>query len=186
MLSLFLIFLQIGTFTLGGGLSMLGMIERELVKKRHWIEEQEFWDFVALIQVIPGVFAVNLALYFGYKLRGWRGAAIAALGAVLPSILIIILIAAFFNNIRDNEIVIAIFKGIRPAVVALIAYSAIKLWKSMKRTVLNLLIPLAALALILFLKISPVYLIIIAIAGGISYGIITMKIISKSQKSRKP
>ncbi|MDR1112517.1 MAG: chromate transporter [Bacteroidales bacterium] len=186
MLSLFLIFLQIGTFTLGGGLSMLGMIERELVKKRHWIEEQEFWDFVALIQVIPGVFAVNLALYFGYKLKGWRGAAISALGAVLPSILIIILVAAFFNNIRDNEIVIAIFKGVRPAVVALIAYSAIKLWKSMKRSALNLLIPLVSLALILFLKISPVYLVIFAIAGGISYGIIIMKTVSKSQKPRKP
>jgi chromate transporter len=182
MIRLFLIFLQIGTFTLGGGLAMLGMIERELVKKRQWIEEKEFWDFVALIQVIPGVFAVNLALYFGYKLKGWRGAAVAALGAVLPSIVIIIFVAAFFINIRDNEIVFAVFKGIRPAVVALIAYSAVKLWKSMKRTAFNIIIPLVVLALILFLKISPIYLIILAILAGVAYGISTTKTISKSQK----
>jgi len=183
MLKLFLIFLQIGTFTLGGGLAMLGLIENELVKKRHWIGEDDFWNFAAFIQTLPGVLAVNLALYFGYKLKGWRGAIIAALGAILPSIIIIILIAAFFGNIRDYDMVEAVFKGIRPAIVALIVYSATKVLKNVKRSVLNVCVFWGTCVLILFFKISPVFLIVIATVAAVMYGIISIKRTSKSQKS---
>lgn len=118
---LFIIFFRIGAFTLGGGYAMLTMVERDIVTKRKYIEKEEFWDLIAILQSLPGVFAVNTALYVGYKLRGRWGAFWASLGAVLPSFIAIILIAMCFTEIKDNEFVERLFKGIRPCVVALIA-----------------------------------------------------------------
>ena len=104
-IQLFFTFMRIGAFTLGGGYAMLDMIESAVVNKRRWINKDEFWDMITVVQMLPGVFAVNTALYTGYKIKGVQGAAAACLGAVIPSFVIILLIAAFFLDYKSNPVV---------------------------------------------------------------------------------
>ena len=127
---LFWTYIKIGTFTIGGGYAMLPLIEREVVDKHHWIDGQEFLDMIALAQAAPGLIAVNSAIFIGWKIYGWRGIVATVLGAVLPSFLIILLIAMVFRDIREYPMVEAIFKGVRPAVVALIAATVIRMLKN--------------------------------------------------------
>lgn len=120
-LQLLLTYVKIGTFTLGGGYAMLPLIKREVVDNNHWIDEEEFLNMIALAQAAPGLIAVNSAIFIGWRCGGWRGVIGAVLGAVLPSFLIILIIALLFSEWKDHPAVEAVFKGIRPAVVALIA-----------------------------------------------------------------
>lgn len=129
LLRLFWTYLKIGTFTIGGGYVMLAYIQREVVDKNHWIDEQEFLNMIALAQAAPGLIAVNSAFFIGHRIAGWKGAGAAILGAVLPSIVIILLIAVFFTQYKQLPAVEAIFKGIRPAVVALITATVVRLAK---------------------------------------------------------
>ena len=141
-------FFRIGLFTLGGGYAMIPLIEEEVVNKRKWIDREAFLDLLAVAQTIPGVFAVNMSINIGYRLRKTRGALTCALGCVLPSFLIILAIALFFHSFRDNKTMEAIFKGIRPAVVALIAAPCIKLARSARITLSNVWLPVGAALLI--------------------------------------
>ena len=117
-------------FTLGGGYAMIPIIEAEVVDKNKWIEKEEFLDLIAIAQSCPGVFAVNVSIFIGYKMRKLRGALCTCIGTALPSFLIILLIAMFFHQFQDNSVVAAAFRGIRPAVVALIAAPTFNLAKS--------------------------------------------------------
>lgn len=166
----FLTFAKIGSFTLGGGYAMLPLIEKEVVEKKKWINSQEFLDLVAVAQSAPGVFAVNISIFIGYKMKKIPGAICVTLGSILPSFLIILLIALFFTQFKDNPIVEKIFKGIRPAVVALIAAPTFKLAKDAKISRFNIWIPVVSALLIWQLGISPVYIIILAGLGGYLYG----------------
>ena len=121
-LELFTTFFKIGAFTFGGGWAMISIIEREIVDKHHWIEKDEFLDLLAIAQSLPGILAVNIASSVGDRIKGGKGSIIAALGTILPSFLIILLIAIFLtpDMIKNNRVISSIFMGIRPAVVALI------------------------------------------------------------------
>lgn len=163
-------FFRIGLFTLGGGYAMIPLIEEEVVNKRKWIDLEAFLDLLAVAQTIPGVFAVNMSINIGYRLRKTRGAVTCALGCVLPSFLIILAIALFFHSFRDNKTMEAIFKGIRPAVVALIAAPCIKLARSARITLSNVWLPVGAALLIWLLGVSPVYIILAVGIGGYMYG----------------
>ena len=163
-------FFRIGLFTLGGGYAMIPLIEEEVVNKRKWIDREAFLDLLAVAQTIPGVFAVNMSINIGYRLRKTRGAVTCALGCVLPSFLIILAIALFFHSFRDNKTIEAIFKGIRPAVVALIAAPCIKLARSARITLSNVWLPVGAALLIWLLGVSPVYIILAVGIGGYMYG----------------
>lgn len=163
-------FFRIGLFTLGGGYAMIPLIEEEVVNKRKWIDREAFLDLLAVAQTIPGVFAVNMSINIGYRLRKTRGAVTCALGCVLPSFLIILAIALFFHSFRDNKTMEAIFKGIRPAVVALIAAPCIKLARSARITLSNVWLPVGATLLIWLLGVSPVYIILAVGIGGYMYG----------------
>lgn len=120
--NLFLTFAKIGAFTFGGGWAMISIIEREVVEKHRWLEKEEFLDLLAVAQSMPGILAVNISVVVGDKLRGLSGAVAAALGTITPSFLIILAIAVFLTPeaITSNPTLTAIFKGIRPVVVALI------------------------------------------------------------------
>lgn len=120
--NLFSTFAKIGAFTFGGGWAMISIIEREIVVKHQWIDRQEFLDLLAVAQSMPGILAVNISVVVGDKLRGLKGSIASAIGTILPSFLIILLIAIFLTPemITSNPTLTAIFKGIRPAVVALI------------------------------------------------------------------
>lgn len=163
-------FFRIGLFTLGGGYAMIPLIEEEVVNKRKWIDREAFLDLLAVAQTIPGVFAVNMSINIGYRMRKTRGAVTCALGCVLPSFLIILAIALFFHSFRDNKTMEAIFKGIRPAVVALIAAPCIKLARSARITLSNVWLPVGAALLIWLLGVSPVYIILAVGIGGYMYG----------------
>lgn len=163
-------FFKIGLFTLGGGYAMIPIIEAEVVDKRKWITKEEFVDTVAIAQTCPGVFAINLSTFIGYKLRRTPGAVFTSLGTALPSFLIILMIAMFFHQFEDNPVVAAMFRGIRPAVVALIAAPTFKMAKSAKIGWTNCWIPIVSALAIWALGVSPIYIILIAALGGYVYG----------------
>lgn len=159
---LFTSFLKIGVFTFGGGYAMIPIIQREVIVARGWIREQEFLDLLTLAQSAPGPISLNTAVFVGYKMYGYRGAVTALAGVVLPSFVIMLLIAIFFAEVRHNAIIYAAFKGIRPVVVALMFAPIIGFTKGLRGWVIAVA---AAIALAIWhLGISPVYLLI---AGGI-------------------
>lgn len=166
----FSIFSRIGAFTIGGGYAMIPLIEKEIVNRKQWISKEDFIDLVAVAQSCPGVFAVNISIFIGYKLRGIRGSLVTALGTILPSFLIILLIAAFFHNFKENLIVERIFKGIRPAVVALIAAPVFSMAKSARINRRTLWIPVVSALLIWLLEFSPIWFILLAASGGYIWG----------------
>lgn len=123
---IFGVFAKIGTFTIGGGYAMIPVIEEEL-KKRGWVDESEIEDVVVLAQSAPGLLAVNMAIFSGYKIRGLKGSIAATIGAVLPSFIIILAIAMVFTSFKENVIIQRIFQGIRPVAVALILVPAVSM-----------------------------------------------------------
>lgn len=141
---LFASFFKIGAFTFGGGWAMISIIEREIVDKFHWIERDDFLDLLAVAQSLPGILAVNIATAVGDKLHGMKGSALATLGSILPSFLIILLIAIFLtpDMIKNNVVISSIFMGIRPCVVALIVAPVITSAKAAKIGMKTFWIPL--------------------------------------------
>ena len=176
---------KIGAFTLGGGYAMIPIIEREVVERNKWIERsdknqwmdrQEFMDIMVVAQTTPGIFAVDMASHIGYKLRGVLGGIVGAVGIALPSIIAIMIIAMFFHNIKDNPWVEKFFRGVRPAVVALIAAPCFKMAKTANITWRTAWIPVVCAALIWLLGVSPIYIIIAAGLAGYLYGMLNSKL----------
>lgn len=170
-LKLFATFFKIGAFTFGGGWAMISIIEREIVDRNHWIGRDEFLDLLAVAQSLPGILAVNISVAVGDKLRGMRGAVTASLGTILPSFIIILCIAIFLTPdlIKENETLSAIFKGIRPAVVALIVAPVISSARSAHIGWRTVMIPVAV-ALLIWSKLpvvsSPILYIVLGGFGG--------------------
>ena len=167
---LFWSFFKIGTFTIGGGYAMIPLMEKELVDRRGWLSKEDFLDVLSVAQALPGIFAANMATEIGSRLRGVRGAVTAVVGNVLMPVLFILALAMFFREFRDNPVVESIFRGIRPAVVALIAAPVFKMAKVAKVSRRNFWIPLLAAVLIWAFGVSPVLVIVAAAAGGFLYG----------------
>ncbi len=168
-LTLFLTFAKIGLFTIGGGYAMIPLIKQTVVDEKHWVEEAELMDLIAVAQSCPGVFAINISIFIGHKIRRTPGALMCALGAALPSFVIILLIAMFFQHFRENEWVMRAFRGIRPAVVALIAVPVFKLARAARIHIYNVWIPIVAALAIWMLGLNPVYVILVAAIGGYTY-----------------
>jgi chromate transporter len=163
----FIVFLRIGAFTFGGALAMLPLIEREIVDNNGWMTREEFIDTIAVTQCMPGVIAVNTAIYLGYQLFGIWGTVFGALGAILPSFVIMVLAAEFFIAFRDNSIVQAVFMGVRPAIAVLIFSAAVRLGKAVDRTGHNILIALGSLISISVFGIHPILVIVAAALIGV-------------------
>ena len=160
-LQIFSCFAKIGAFTIGGGYAMIPIIQKEVVDKKKWINEEDFMDVLAISQSAPGILAVNISIFLGYRLRGVKGSIVATLGSVLPSFLMILLIAMFFTGYQDNPTVIKIFKGIRPVVVALIAVPMINMAKKAKLNIYTASLAVITTLLVAFLKVSPVYILLV-------------------------
>ena len=171
---LFCAFAKVGTFTIGGGYAMLPLVEEELVK-RGWISEADFDDLIVLAQSAPGLLAVNMAIFTGHKIRGLRGSIVSALGAVLPSLVIILLIAMFFTEFKDNAIVQRFFQGVRPAAVALIFVPALRMARSGCKSWWTWLIAIASLLGVAFLQVSPIWIILVTISVAVSVSLILQK-----------
>ena len=148
---------------------MLSLIEREIVDRKGWIDREEYLNMIALAQAAPGLIAVNSAIFIGWRIGGWRGVIATVLGAVLPSFFIILAIAMLFQDYKDYPAVEAIFKGIRPAVVALIAAPLVRMALSAKITWATALIPIVGALLIWLGGLSPVWIILVTALVTILY-----------------
>lgn len=150
LLRLFAAFFKIGAFTFGGGWAMISIIEKEVVTKNHWVEKEEFLDLLAVAQSLPGILAVNISVAVGDKIRGFKGSVAASAGTILPSFLIILAIAIFLTPeaINTNPVLTSIFKGLRPAVVALIIAPVITSARAAKISWRTIWIPVAVALLV--------------------------------------
>lgn len=168
--ALFKTFFKIGLVTFGGGYAMIPLIEAEVVEKYKWVKKEDFLDLIAISQSCPGVFAINISTFIGYKMHKTPSAIIASIAAALPSFLVILLIAMFFHQFSENRWVAAAFAGIRPAVVALIAVPTFNLAKSAKINLSNCWIPILCALAIWIMGVNPIWVIIAAAIGGYIYG----------------
>ena len=166
---LFLVFFKIGAFTFGGGYAMIPLIRNEVVNKKKWLADNEFMDMLALAQSVPGPISLNTAIFVGNKRLGFKGSLFTGAGVILPSFIVILFIAVLFTQFKDNPFIERIFKGIRPAVVALIAAPLLGLGKSAGVKLNNIWIPISVALSVWLLNLSPVYIILISIIFGILY-----------------
>jgi len=167
---IFLTFLKMGCFAFGGGYAMVPLVERELVKKRGWTNMDEVIEWYTIAQITPGIIAVNLSTFIGYKRKGIPGGILATIGFVLPGVLIIIVAALLLSNFADNAIVKHAFAGIRIAVGALILDTVIKLLKGFIKEIKTLAVYFIVL-LVLLIPIIPGLLkspVLLVLASGLA------------------
>lgn len=169
---IFVSFLKIGPVTFGGGYAMIPLIEREIVTNRKWIREEDIADIFAVSESIPGAIAINSATFVGYRVAGVKGAVAALLGVLLPTFLIVLGLCIAFLQVRDNPKIVAAFHGIRPAVVALIVYAAIKIGHTAVIDKTTLVTVVVAAAFLMVFHLHPVAV----IAGGALIGILLVKV----------
>jgi len=160
--SMFLSFLKIGAFTFGGGYAMIPLIQAEVVDNKRWITEDDFLDILVISQSFPGAIAVNTSIFIGYKIQGIRGAVLALLGTILPSFLIILLVASYFMQFRDNYYVNLVFKGIAAAVPVMVLIAVVNLSKSIKKNYTNFFIITIVVLSISYFNIHPVLVILLS------------------------
>ncbi len=185
LLEMFLIFARIGGFTFGGGYAMLPMLQREVVENKKWATQEELLDYYAIGQCTPGIIAVNVATFVGYKKKGFLGAVFSTLGVITPSVIIVGIITMFISNFQDLTVVQYAFSGIRAAVVALIASSVIKLFKKSVIDGVTGLIFIAITLLSFFTDISPIIFIVISGVIGLCYKLIRAKSVADKMKKEK-
>lgn len=184
-LSLFLTFLKLGLFSIGGGPTMLTLLQAELVEKKNWINNDELMEMTAISESTPGPIAINLATYLGYSRGGFLGALLSTLGVILPPFVIMFIISLFFQNLLEIEAVKYAFIGVKCGVVFLLCKVSITLIKNNKKDWLALLILISVTTLmvvftILAINFSAIYFILIgAVLGLLIYGLIPFK---KEQK----
>jgi len=171
---IFAVFAKIGAFTIGGGYAMIPIIQDEMAR-RGWISEEELPDIVALSQSAPGVLAVNISIFAGYRLRGIKGSIAATLGSITPSFCIILAIAMLFTSFKDNPYVVKAFKGIRPVVISLIAVPMINMARKCCKSWWAWTLAIAALLLVALLNVSPIYIILCVIVTAFGYTYIKEK-----------
>jgi len=184
--NLFLTFFKIGAFTFGGGWAMISIIEKEVVDKHRWLARKEFIDLLAVAQSLPGILAVNIAVAVGDKIRGFKGSVCSALGAILPSFIMILLIAVFLtpDMIKNDPVLSSIFKGIRPAVVALIIAPVLTSARTARIDYRTAVIPVAV-ALLIWSKwpvvSNPIIYIVLGAIGGYLYFSYIQKRVSRTE-----
>lgn len=164
LLQIFVTFFKIGVFTFGGGYAMIPLIEAEVIDRRGWIARKDFLELLTLAQSAPGPIALNTAVFVGYKMNRYAGALAAVMGVVVPSFTIILLIAMFFADVRDNVWVDAAFRGMRPAVVALIMAPIIGLARGMSAVMMA--VAAAVAVAVWYWGLSPVWLLVAGAAAG--------------------
>ena len=163
---LYLAFLKIGAFTFGGGLAMMPIMQRELIEKRGWLTDEELIDYFAIGQSTPGIIAVNVATFVGYKRLGVLGGIIGTLGVVTPSWVIIMILAGAISSVDKYPVAQKALKGINVAVAALLTSVIVKFSKKTIKSVRNAVLMLTAFALIYFFKVQSVWIIIASLVIG--------------------
>lgn len=177
LLTLLLSFLKIGVVTFGGGYAMIPLIREEIIDRKGWVKDDEFIDLLTIAQSIPGPIALNTAAFVGYRTRGYAGTLFSLAGIIIPSFVIIMIVALGFNFIRDNHYVEAAFKAMRPVVVALILAPTLSLMRGM--SVSMIAVSIALVGIMVLLKLSPLIFISSAITLAILWSFYTSKRIKR-------
>lgn len=164
LLRIFWTFFKIGVFTFGGGYAMIPLIEAEVIDRRGWIARKDFLELLTLAQSAPGPIALNTAVFVGYKMNRYAGALAAVTGVVIPSFAIILAVAVFFADVRDNEWVDAAFRGMRPAVVALIVAPVIGLARGLHAVLIA--VAAAVAVVVWYWGFSPIWLLLAGASAG--------------------
>ncbi|MCD8225670.1 MAG: chromate transporter [Clostridiales bacterium] len=175
LLDIYLIFFRMGAVTFGGGYAMLPILRREIVQNRKWMDEETIMDFYALSQGLPGIIAINVSVFIGFRQKKIQGAVAAALGMVSPCIVIISIIFFFLSSFQDNVYVKHALAAISVCVAALILDAVISMWKKGVKDFVGIIICFVMLGLNLFTDISPIIMIIVCALFGIVYKSIQRK-----------
>ncbi len=185
-MQLFWLFFKLGLFTIGGGMAMVPLLQEKVCDEKGWMTEEETVDCLAVSQGLPGVVAINMATYVGYKMKKLPGAVIATLGTIIPSFVIIILVVLFLDTIAENPYVQGALTGIRAAATGLIAFAAWKLGKQVLagKGAFEWILALTAFVIIAFFDINAVWVILGSIAVGILYSLALSKRV-KTAKTEK-
>lgn len=165
--NLYFSFAKIGTFTIGGGLAMMPMMQSELIEKRKWITDEELIDYYAVGQSTPGIVAVNVATFVGYKQMGILGGVFATLGMVTPSLVIIMILASLINSINDFPIIQKALKGINVAVAALLTSTIINFMKKTIKKFTNAIFMMISFLLVFVFKLPSFWIILFALLIGV-------------------
>ena len=174
-LDLFKVFFKIGLFTFGGGYAMIPFIQKEIVEKNGWITDEEILDMFAIAEATPGVIAVNTATFVGYKISGFFGSFFATLGVVLPSFLIILLIAYYIKDFLSIKLIAYAFKGIRAGVIVLIIGAITKFYKKNDINLFNISLLIIAFLISAFTSINTILILLCALIIGIVYKVMTKR-----------
>ena len=177
---LYLTFAKIGTFTIGGGLAMMPMMQKELIDKKHWITEEDLIDYYAVGQSTPGIVAVNVSTFVGYRQLGILGGMVATLGMITPSLVIITILAGLINSIDDYPIVQKALRGINVSVAALLTSVIVKFAKKTIKNAFHVIMMLIAFVLVFWLKVPSFWIIIAALTCGV---LLTFYNLRKSKKT---
>ncbi|MCR3921161.1 MAG: chromate transporter [Firmicutes bacterium] len=166
-LQLYLTFLKIGLFGIGGGYVMLSLIEREIIEVQGWLTLAEFVDILAIAEMTPGPISINAATFIGYTTAGFWGSAFATAGVITPSIILVLLVATLLKKFYQNKWVQAAFSGLRPAVISLIAGATIFVARTALIDISSILIALTAFALLVFTRLHPILVLLLSAVAGI-------------------
>ena len=182
--NLYFTFAKIGAFTFGGGLAMMPMMQRELIQKRGWITEEDLIDYYAIGQSTPGIVAVNVSTFVGFRQLGILGGIVATLGMVTPSLVIIMILAGLINSISDYPLVQRALKGINVAGAALLTSVIVNFMKKTIKNIWNAVFMVIAFLLVFILKIPSFYIIIAALACGILITVFNQRKIKKTESEK--
>lgn len=169
LLGLFLSFFRIGFFGFGGGYAMLALMEFEIVQSHGWLNPSEFIDIIALAEMTPGPVAINAATFVGYRMAGLGGAVLATIGVIFPSLLLVLPAGWLAVRYREKKELQGVLEGIHPAVISLITLAAFVLGNEAMLDLKSYLIFGAGLLLLMFTKIHPLLLIVLAAAAGLFF-----------------
>lgn len=168
LLELFILFFKLGAFTIGGGIAMLPLLQNTLIDEKKWFTKEEFLDIVAVCQSLPGIIAINMATFVGYKKRGFTGSLVSTLGVTLPSFVLILLIATFISNMGDNPYLNGAMSALRAAALGLVFVAVIQLAPAAVKNKWALIAAVTSFVLIAILNVNTAYVILLFILLGVA------------------
>ena len=175
LMELFIVFFKLGAFTIGGGIAMLPLLQNTLINEKKWFTKEEFVDIVAVCQSLPGVVAINMATYVGYKKKGLIGSIVSTFGVTIPSFIMILIIAKFITAMGDNGILMGAMAGLRAAALGMVAVALIQLFPAAIKSRVALAAAAAAFVLIAVLHVNTAYVILLFAAMGICAALVNSR-----------
>ncbi len=185
LLQIFFVFFKLGSIMFGGGLAMLPLLERELIVKRNWTTHEELLDYYAISQSTPGIIAVNVATFIGYKKAKFPGALVATLSLLITPVILITLIALFISNFESIAWVQKALRGINISVAALLTYSVIKMGKKVLKSFYSVALYFASFTAVYFFKVNPVFITLFCIVLGVLCFFISSRNLKKQNEHNK-